>query len=74
MVLAFKATFNSEQGKIVFSDLLNRYLWTKSNPPPGANLGEAALFEKGQRSVVEDILSRVFTDMAEFEKRLRGEL
>lgn len=75
-ILAYKRTFGTLEGDLVYKDLLNKFFWLKpANYSYGGSMtaSEAALYEKGQRSVMEDILSRVNQDMVEFDRMLKGE-
>lgn len=69
LVIAYKSFFNTEYGKIVFSDLANKYFLL--NPLPlDPTLRDRA---EGARSVVLQILTKVQANLADLEAILNGD-
>lgn len=70
-VIAFKRFFGTDEGRVVMLDLMNRYFIL--NPIPVAtNDFQQGVYE-GQRQVVLHLLGLAHTDMAQFEKILKGD-
>ena len=62
MIVFYKNTFNSQAGKHVLFDLMNKYHIL------GTHRGD--VFKEGQRSVVLTIMKSAKIDLAEFDKLL----
>lgn len=71
-MIDYKRTFESEHGKRVLTDLMDRWYFLRSSASETVSVSEVALMERGHRQVIEDILKRVFTSVEDFEKLLRG--
>lgn len=70
-VIAFKQFFGTDQGRVVMLDIMNRYFIL--NPVPIAiNQFQQGVYE-GQRQVVLHLLGLANTDLAQFEKILKGD-
>ena len=65
IVVDFKYTFNTEQGKRVLLELMNHYHIL--------NTHKGDLFKEGQRSVVLDILALNGMSIADLDHMIRGE-
>ena len=65
LLVAYKQTFGSPQGKLVLYDLLNRYHVLKSH--------DGSAFMEGQRSVAVSIITKCSISIAQFDEMLKGE-
>lgn len=65
LMVAYKQTFSSGQGREVLLDLMNRFHILQSH--------NGDLHKEGQRSVVLDILNRCHINLEEYDKLLKGE-
>ena len=68
LMIAYKRTFESEHGRVVLLDMINRHYFLQSHGDGNAER------EKGKRIVVEDVMGRVFTKVEDFERLLKGEV
>ena len=66
-VIAYKRFFESDEGKVVLLDLMNKF--HVLNPLPDTNLYRA----EGQREVALYILKQLNTDIKRLDKILKGE-
>ncbi len=70
LIIAYKKVFQSEEGRLVFSDLANRFHLL--NKITGS--AEEKAEKNGECNVIKHILTQREVDLAQFEKILRGEL
>jgi hypothetical protein len=66
-VIAYKNFFDTDSGKVVLSDLMNRFHML--NPLPDTNVYRA----EGSREVVLYILKQTNTDVKRLDKILKGD-
>lgn len=68
VVIAFKKFFESEEGKLVFTEIVNRYGFM--DEMSGVTDDKVL----GAHNVIKYILKQANMNMAQFEKLLKGEL
>lgn len=70
LVIAFKRFFNTDEGKLIFSTLANKYYLLNDFPD---TLTDTQLARRvGQSSVIKFILTQSKTNMADFDRILEG--
>jgi hypothetical protein len=70
LVIAYQSVFETEMGKKVLFDLMNRFHAVNDFPAIDPNL---LLRQVGQRSVICTILNTAGIDVAEFYNMMKGE-
>lgn len=70
-IIAFKKFFAENEGREIFIDLMNRF--HVLNPTPKADCDFDRGVAEGQRRVVLHIMNLFYTDLAQFEKILKGD-